>query len=183
MNLTKTAIIDAFLQLLEEKPYNKITVKNIVELCQINRNTFYYHFQDIPDLLEQIIKNDANCIIKNYSSFGTPIDCILPLFQHITEHKKLVSHIYHSVHREVFLNNLEKITLYVVNEYVNTVTAKLYLSSEDKNLLIRLYKCTLVGIMIDWLEEGMNYDLPKAFTRICDLLSDSGKQSFLKSSN
>ena len=183
MNLTKTAIIDAFLKLLEEKPYNKITVKNIVNLCQINLNTFYYHFQSIPDLLEQVIKNDADCIIKNYSSFATPVDRILPLFKYITKPKKLVSHIYNSVHRGVFLNNLEKITLYVVSEYVNKVTAGSYISSEDKNLLIRLYKCTLVGIIIDWLEEKMSYDLPEAFTRTCDLFSGSGTPSFLKSSN
>lgn len=59
MNRTKNAIIDAFWLLLEEKPYNKITVKDIVERCQINRNTFYYHFHDIPELLETTIKNDG----------------------------------------------------------------------------------------------------------------------------
>lgn len=52
MNHTRAAIINAFWQLLDEKPYNKITVKNIVERCQVNRNTFYYHFHDIPELLE-----------------------------------------------------------------------------------------------------------------------------------
>ena len=46
MNYTENAIKDAFWQLLEEKPYNKITVKDIVERCQVNRNTFYYHFHD-----------------------------------------------------------------------------------------------------------------------------------------
>lgn len=40
MNHTKSAIIDAFWQLLEERPYTKITVRDIVELCQVNRNTF-----------------------------------------------------------------------------------------------------------------------------------------------
>ena len=47
MKKTKETIIDAFWQLLEEKPFNKITVQNIVERCHLNRNTFYYHFQDI----------------------------------------------------------------------------------------------------------------------------------------
>ena len=44
MEQTRGAIIKAFGQLLEEKPMNKITVKDIVERCGINRNTFYYHF-------------------------------------------------------------------------------------------------------------------------------------------
>ena len=45
MKKTKETIIDAFWQLLEEKPFNKITVQNIVERCALNRNTFYYHGQ------------------------------------------------------------------------------------------------------------------------------------------
>ena len=60
MNRTKNTIIDTFWLLLEEKPYNKITVKDIVDRCQMNRNTFYYHFHDIPELLETAVKNDGN---------------------------------------------------------------------------------------------------------------------------
>lgn len=55
MKKTKEIIIDAFWQLLEEKPFNKITVQNIVERCALNRNTFYYHFQDIPNLAEYTV--------------------------------------------------------------------------------------------------------------------------------
>ncbi len=47
-NFTKQAIETAFLQLLNEKPLNKISVRDIVEKCGINRNSFYYHFQGYP---------------------------------------------------------------------------------------------------------------------------------------
>ena len=49
--LTKKAINQAFLDILAEKPLEKITVRDITERCGINRNTFYYHYQDIPALL------------------------------------------------------------------------------------------------------------------------------------
>lgn len=49
-NFTRDAIIRSFLGLLNEKPVNHITVKDIVEDCGINRNSFYYHFQDLPAL-------------------------------------------------------------------------------------------------------------------------------------
>ena len=45
---TKEIIIQTLLELLNEKPLAKITVKDIVERCGVNRNTFYYHFRDIP---------------------------------------------------------------------------------------------------------------------------------------
>ena len=45
---TKQAIKNSFLKLLNDRPLNQVTVKAIVEDCGINRNTFYYHFTDIP---------------------------------------------------------------------------------------------------------------------------------------
>ena len=55
---TKEIIAKTFTELLDEKPMSKITVKDIVERCGVNRNTFYYHFKDIYDVLEWIGCND-----------------------------------------------------------------------------------------------------------------------------
>jgi len=52
VNITKRAIQEAFLAVLNEKSLGKITVKDITDRCGINRNTFYYHFADIPALAE-----------------------------------------------------------------------------------------------------------------------------------
>jgi len=54
-NFTKMAIKSTFIKLLNEKPLSQITVKDIVEECGVNRNSFYYHFQDIPALVEEIV--------------------------------------------------------------------------------------------------------------------------------
>lgn len=43
---TKNAIKQAFIELLNEQPLNRISVRDIVERCGINRNSFYYHFQE-----------------------------------------------------------------------------------------------------------------------------------------
>ena len=50
---TKAAIKATFISLLNKKPLNKITVKEIVEECGINRNSFYYHFDDIRRFLRK----------------------------------------------------------------------------------------------------------------------------------
>ncbi|MBR6728222.1 MAG: TetR family transcriptional regulator [Clostridia bacterium] len=51
-SFTKKAIMEAFLRLVGKKPLDKITVRDIVDECGINRNTFYYHFQDMYAVLE-----------------------------------------------------------------------------------------------------------------------------------
>ena len=53
---TKTRIMDAFLYLLNEKSMDRLTVKDVIETAEVNRNTFYYHFEDIYDLLHQVLK-------------------------------------------------------------------------------------------------------------------------------
>ena len=51
---TKQAIYASFLKFLNEKPLDKITVKDIVDDCGINRKTFYYYFQDMYDLAREM---------------------------------------------------------------------------------------------------------------------------------
>ena len=51
---TRKVIQDAFLNILKEKPVSKITVKEVCDMTEINRGTFYKHYQDCYDLLDKI---------------------------------------------------------------------------------------------------------------------------------
>ena len=55
-NFTEKAIKVSFMKLLNAQPLNQISVRDIVEECGINRNSFYYHYQDIPALIEEIVE-------------------------------------------------------------------------------------------------------------------------------
>ena len=59
----KKTIAEAASNLLFEKKVKKLTVKDIVEECHITRQAFYYHFEDIPDLISQYIVSDLYCIL------------------------------------------------------------------------------------------------------------------------
>ena len=65
-NFTRKAIQETFITLLDERPLNKITVKDIVETCGINRNSFYYHFEDLPALVEEIVEEQVQVLILNH---------------------------------------------------------------------------------------------------------------------
>ena len=69
----------------------------------------------------------------------------------------------------------------MVTKYIDTATANLTLPPEDRAFFIRFYKCALVGVYLDWLDSGLNYDLEKSFIRITELLHGSGKQAILRS--
>ncbi len=51
---TRRVLKESFLQLLREKPVNRITVKELCELAEVNRATFYTHYSDCFALLESI---------------------------------------------------------------------------------------------------------------------------------
>lgn len=53
---TKKALAAALKKMMEVKPIDKITVKDLVEICGVNRQTFYYHFDDVYDLLEWVVR-------------------------------------------------------------------------------------------------------------------------------
>lgn len=58
---------DAFLSLLEEKDFEYITVKDVCALANINRSTFYLHYEHLIDLVEELLKllkRISNLILK-----------------------------------------------------------------------------------------------------------------------
>ena len=62
---TKQAIVSGFLQILRTKSFDKITIKDICELCEINRNTFYYYFKDIYDVLDALFAIESQSVIED----------------------------------------------------------------------------------------------------------------------
>ena len=64
MNHTKENIASVFLDLLESKPIDRISVKDVVEVCGITRQTFYYHFTDIFDLLSYALEKKEACLLQ-----------------------------------------------------------------------------------------------------------------------
>ena len=63
---TKKQIAASLKKLMKEKTFSKITVSEIVADCNINRKTFYYHFEDIYALLKWIFDIEAIEIVKHF---------------------------------------------------------------------------------------------------------------------
>lgn len=89
---TRKRIIEAFTNLLKEKDFEKVTIKNITDKASVNRATFYAHFEDKYQLFDEMIKNSAIDILKRYTKETyswneKQIEC---LFQAIYEYLLIV---------------------------------------------------------------------------------------------
>jgi len=101
-NFTERAIKETFIKLLSERPLSQITVKDIVQACGINRNSFYYHFQDIPSLIEKIIIEEADRIIAEYPSLDSLEMGFNAAIDFAEKHRHAILNIFRSVNREIF---------------------------------------------------------------------------------
>ena len=61
--LTEQAFAQALKEIMAKKSFDKITVTELVQHLKVNRQTFYYHFNDLYDLLEQIYISDGERMI------------------------------------------------------------------------------------------------------------------------
>lgn len=168
-NFTKKAIKDAFLSLLDERPFSRITVKDVVEACGINRNSFYYHFQDLPALLEEIIAERVQELIQDHPSIDSLEDCFDAAAEFVLKNRRAVLHIYNSLSRDVFERYLMEACYYVVKTYVEADFAGRPVDEKDKEMIIRYHKCECFGNIIDWLNSGMKDDISAYFHRIYQL--------------
>lgn len=176
-NFTEKAIKDAFWKLLSEQPLSQISVRAIVEECGINRNSFYYHFQDIPSLIEEIITETADALIEKYPSISSIEEAVEVALKFTLDNKKAVLHICNSVNRNIYEQYLMKICEYVVTSYFDTVFKKDIdnVNENDCEIMIQFTKCELFGLFVDWINQGMRDDAIDKLKRLlylCHGLSD-----------
>lgn len=168
-NFTKNAIKQAFIKLLDERPLKQITVRDIVEECGINRNTFYYHFSDIPTLTEEIMMEEATQIIEKYPNVDSIETCLQALTDFAHQNKRAIFHIYHSVNREMYEHYLWEVCETVVTTYTETLLRNHTVNEDDRRILIQFYKCTCFGLITEWIRTGMHANIEQDLHRLCEL--------------
>lgn len=166
-NFTRRAIKESFLKLLNQRPLNQITVKDIVEDCGINRNSFYYHFSDLPALVEEIMAEQVSAMVENHPTVDSVQEGADAIVEFVMHNKRAIYHIYNSVSRDVFERNLMEVCRYVVTTYLDGMLEEV--EEADRDAILRFHRCACFGSVIDWLNGGMKDDVSDYFRRIRQL--------------
>lgn len=152
---TRRAIMESFLRLVGSKPLDKITVKDIVEDCEITRNTFYYHFQDIYDLTAEVFRSEFARVIKKRGEQGDWRDQLRAVVDFAQQNRGAVLHIYNSARRQELMRSFEKSTLEYMLQVVHSYPQSAGLDEADIRLVADVVRCALTGLAEDWLNKGM----------------------------
>lgn len=179
-NSTADAIKEAFMRLLNRKPFDKITVKEIVEECGINRNTFYYHYEDIYDLLQSVLDDEVENAMQSAKGFTNWENGFIKAAEFGLKNKQAIYHVYRSVERDVLERYLYSVAEIVMRAAITQQTADLAPNEKDPELMVTFYKYALAGIVIEWISHGMKDSPESSILRLGELLNGNIRYTFMK---
>ena len=149
----KETIADAARRLLTEKNVKKLTVKDIVEECQITRQAFYYHFEDIPALFRWILEKETEQMILDTQMTGDSQEGLRRFFLMAVNASPYIRKGMQSNYRD----ELEMlVTQYAYHFFERVIEEQdLYRSRtrSEVKLILRYHSHAIMGLLREWTDE------------------------------
>lgn len=128
---TRNTIKDSFLSCVKDTGFGKVTVTKICKKADINRSTFYLHFDRVDDVLDDVLKDmvsNIGTMYEKYRETSSRKSCRYPLCQFIRKSEK-----YHCLFLDNSLSEyiIEKLSLFMKDSYISTITEKENISKEE----------------------------------------------------
>ena len=164
---TKRTLSETLKKILQETSLDKVTVVDIVEASAINRQTFYYHFKDIYDLVEWSCIEDASRALQGKKTYDTWQEGLQQIFEAVLENKPFILNVYRSVKREQVENYLYSLTYQLIEGVVEEQSENLMVTEEQKKFIADFYKYSFVGVMLDWIKRGMKEAPEEIANMVC----------------
>lgn len=152
---TKMALEASLKRLMLQKPFEKITINDLTKDCGISRMTFYNHFRDIYDLVEWSCEEDGKQALRDNKTYDTWQEGLLLIFEAVLANKPFILSVYRSVSREQIETYLFGLTCGLIENVVEEKSVGRDITEEEKRFIAEVYKYSFVGIMLDWVKQGM----------------------------
>ena len=157
-NRTKEMLAESLMKLLARRTLDKITIQDIVDDCGYNRQTFYYHFHDIYDLIDWIFAAQTQELIEKCRACGSLDVGVEAVIAYMRGNRRLTLNILRSVNGEKLLDNLYRSAQSIVLSALENHPGVQELSAEYRELVAEAFKYALAGLLIDWMRAGIPED-------------------------
>lgn len=154
---TKLALRDGLLELLSQKSITEISVKELTDSVDLNRGTFYLHYKDIYDLLEQIEEDffeEFSSIMKDHPVSEVSLSSFLEdIFSFLKENAALVSVLLNDSYNISFINKLKQ----MIQDNCFFYWSVLYNKNKSKefNYFYAYMLNGCIGLFQYWLQNGL----------------------------
>lgn len=151
LQYTKNRIYECALKMAESRPINKITVREIVEKCEITRNTFYYHFHDLYDVYVSFVDSKINELIKNSETDPTAV--FFDFIELAVSYRKVWVNLYKSIGSD----RLSAFVIEKIKQFIVMSISKKYdlesISALDLEIICNFYGEAVFGILLHWIKD------------------------------
>jgi AcrR family transcriptional regulator len=160
---TRRVIEDALFTLMQEKPYHKITIQELIDLANVGRSTFYSHYETKEDLLLSSIEHLLellNQYIMDYLESKEKQTRLLPvveLFDHIKENSKLMKGLMKAESSDLFFDKVQTHLNNSIEGYIKAGIPKNYEPSVPIIILANHISSTLINLLKWWVNNRMPY--------------------------
>lgn len=156
-NITKYAILDAFNKLLKTKAFSKIKISDITKECGISRMTFYYHFDDVYDMIDWALEEKMRVAVDKNFTYATWRQGFTSVFEACLAEKAFFLKVFPSIDLrkiEMYLSDIARgFILHVIDEKIEDMQLKI--REESKKTVCEIYGYAIVGVLLDWISKGM----------------------------
>lgn len=153
--ITKKAIASGIKELTKRKSFDKIMVSDITDVCGLNRQTFYYHFQDKFELVDWIYYNEAISIIINDLNYDNWDSKVLQFLTKLKEEDYFYISTLKDSEENEFREYLFKVTVELLCDIISGITINSDASEKDIRFIAEFYAFGIVGVIISWVRHGM----------------------------
>ena len=179
---TKMLLQNALVDLMLEKAVGKISVKELTQKADVNRSTFYLHYLDIYDMLEQMENEFVETIQGFFHDFFTPLPTSMPLtlFVNISEWLEQDKEYYVKLLRGSASGYIfEELESRIRDEFL-TLLYLIFLDEESLDLRTRVNFTVSgpVGVLRMWVMEGGNISLVELSESSEDILNNGMIQDY-----
>lgn len=157
---TKRKLAQALKKAMEKKPLSKVTVSELIRDCDINRNTFYYHFTDIYDLLKWMFEQETVEVVKKIDLLVDAEEAIRFVADYVDDNRHIIHCAYDSMGHEEIKRFFYSDFIGVMEGVIEDGTRQLNISvsSDFKSHLAGFYTEALAGSMLSWIHCRDQYD-------------------------
>lgn len=169
---------DTVMEMLKSKSLSAITVTDIVTQCGVSRQSFYYYFDDIYDLIEWYFTQETEKALNEYSDIDSWQTGYIRLMRWAQKNKPLVLNTYRSIQREYIEVFMYRVLYQYIIKVVNTEAEDLQVSQEQCAFVAQFYTLAINAVSLEWIRTGMN-DKPESIAESVNFLIEGDFQKAL----
>lgn len=171
---TKKALAASLKKALQKKPFSKITVSELIRDCNLNRNTFYYHFEDIYALLHWMFTEEELDVVKHFDLLTDYKAAIRFIMEYAESNAHILNCIYDAIGRVELKRFFYSDFAHIIGSVLDQAekASGEYLDPDFKNFVTLFYTEAIASILVDWLKEKEFWSREKTIDYLCRIIDD-----------